>query len=81
MNKPVSIGILGTANIARRALLEPAKKLSCAFAVAARRRERAEAFAASHGIARVFPDYTALLESDAVGAVYIQGNRMKLFFP
>ena len=71
--KQYNIGILGAANIARRVVIEPAKQLEtvCVFGIAARDCARAEKFAHDHGIAQVFPDYNALIESDAIDAVYI----------
>ena len=40
------------------------------MAVASRSREKAESFAAKHGIPRVFDDYASLLASDDIDAVY-----------
>ncbi|MCG5058950.1 MAG: Gfo/Idh/MocA family oxidoreductase [Limnoraphis sp. WC205] len=73
MNKPLSIGILGAANIAKRAILEPAQKLENVRVVglASRSKERAEKFAQDYQIERVFPSYDALIESDEIDAVYI----------
>ncbi len=66
-------GVLGAARIAPRALCEPALGVEGVrvIAVAARDRERAEAFAKQHQIPEVFADYDALLRSDAVDAVYV----------
>jgi predicted dehydrogenase len=66
------IGILGAAKIAPRALVEPARQLGGVetFAVAARQRERAEAFAREHSVPRVFDSYEQLCESDEIDAVY-----------
>ncbi len=69
---PVRIAILGAARIAPMALLAPARRTGVATvtAVAARDPERARAFAAKHGIARVHPTYEALLADPEVEAVY-----------
>jgi predicted dehydrogenase len=52
---PVRIGVLGAARIAPAALIRPAGHVTDAevVAVAARDRQRAQAFAAKHGIPRV----------------------------
>nr|AAT37519.1 unknown [Prochloron didemni] len=73
MNKPLSIGILGAANIAKRAILEPAQKLKTVqvLGLASRDKIRAEKFAEDYQIETVFPSYDALIESDAIDAVYI----------
>lgn len=66
-------GILGCANIARRAFL-PALKASrngSAQAIASRDGARASAWAAEHGIARAYDSYDALLKDAEVDAVYI----------
>ncbi len=71
--QPVRFGILGAARIAARALVAPAGQLEQVrvVGVAARDRARAEAFARSHRIPRVFRDYDALLGCDEITAVYI----------
>lgn len=73
MKKPLSIGILGAANIAQRAVIEPAQKLEGieVLAVAARDQAKAEQFAQNHGIPLIFPSYDALIESDRIDAIYI----------
>lgn len=73
MKKPIRIGILGAANIAKRAIIEPAKKLEGVevFGVAARDSAKAEKFAQDYDIPTVFPSYDALVESDRIDAVYI----------
>lgn len=73
MEKPLRIGILGAANIAKRAIIEPAKKLEGVeiFGVAARDIAKAEKFAQDYGIQEVFSSYDALVESDRIDAVYI----------
>jgi predicted dehydrogenase len=72
VSEPLRIGILGAARIAPPALVQPAATVPGAevTAVAARDRERAEAFAAEHGIPRVFASYAELVESPEIDAVY-----------
>lgn len=65
-------GLLSTANINRQ--LIPAIRMSERgelTAVASRSQEAADAYAAEWGIPQAFGSYEALLESDAVDAVYI----------
>jgi predicted dehydrogenase len=66
------IGILGAANIAPQALINPAKENSevVVAAVAARDPSRARAFAAKHDIARVHDDYDKLIADRDLDAVY-----------
>lgn len=56
---PLRFGILGAANIAPQALILPAKSHPevVVYAVAARNRARAEAFAKKHEIPKVHADY------------------------
>ncbi|MFQ5668296.1 MAG: Gfo/Idh/MocA family protein [Candidatus Binatia bacterium] len=70
---PLRIGILGAARIAPMALVRPARHApeTAVVAVAARDPQRAQAFAAKHGIARVHPTYDALLADPEIDAVYI----------
>jgi D-xylose 1-dehydrogenase (NADP+, D-xylono-1,5-lactone-forming) len=65
-------GILSTARI-NRAVLEGARKSDVVevVAVASRDGVRAEAYAREHGVARAHGSYEALLEDEAVDAVYI----------
>ena len=65
-------GFLSTARINRR-LLDAAEKSDAAevVAVASRDSDRAEAYAAEHGISRSHGSYEALLEDSEVDAVYI----------
>ena len=67
------IGILGAAGIAGRAVVEPARLVDGAevVAVAARDRERADAFAATHDLPIVHASYEALLADDSLDAVYV----------
>lgn len=69
----VRFGVLGTARAAPQGLLTPAKETPDVevAAVASRTSEKAEAFAARHGIARGFGSYESLLESDDIDAVYV----------
>lgn len=69
---PLRFGILGAARIAPNALIHPARRTPGAqvAAVAARDPARARAFAQRHGIARVHPDYAALLADPKVDAIY-----------
>jgi predicted dehydrogenase len=66
------IGILGAARIAPIALVKPAKSSADVevVAVAARSADRAQAFAARHGIPRAHSSYDDLLAAPDVDAVY-----------
>jgi xylose dehydrogenase (NAD/NADP) len=65
-------GILSTARINRAVLAGAAKSEAIeVVAVASRDGARAEGYARKHGIARAHASYEALLEDDAVDAVYI----------
>jgi predicted dehydrogenase len=66
------IGILGAARIAPAALVKPASANPevDVVAVAARSADRAQAFAARHGIPRAHSSYEALLADPDVDAVY-----------
>ncbi|MCV7347632.1 Gfo/Idh/MocA family protein [Mycolicibacterium rhodesiae] len=68
----VRIGILGTARVAPGVLIKPAKKNTevVVAGVAARDVSRGRAFAAKHGIARVYDSYDALIADPDVDAVY-----------
>jgi len=67
------IGIIGAANIAPRALIEPAQEVDEVeiYAVAARDPSRAEAFAKEYGIPVVHPNYQALVDDASLDAVYV----------
>ncbi|MGW4248586.1 Gfo/Idh/MocA family protein [Nocardia sp. NPDC004722] len=67
------IGILGAANIAPTALIEPARRNPevVVGAVAARDGARARAFAHAHGIERSYDSYAALIEAPDLDAIYI----------
>jgi predicted dehydrogenase len=69
----IRFGVLGTARVVPYGLLAPAKvapgvKVS---GIASRTPQKAEAFAARHGIRLSFGSYEALLESSEIDAVYI----------
>ncbi|KAJ6511935.1 NAD(P)-binding protein [Mycena vitilis] len=73
--KPLKFGVLGAAAIAPDALITPAKSHpeAVVFAVAARSKDRAAAFAKKHGIEKVYggPDgYQDLLDDKEIDAIY-----------
>lgn len=72
-DKPLRIGVLGAARITPPALIAPARSTEAAavVAVAARDRDRAQAFAAAHEVPIVARDYQALIEHPEVEAIYI----------
>lgn len=72
MTQPLRFGVLGAARITPKALLAPLSTIDSAVVtrVAARNRDRAESFAAEHGIAGVSDSYQALVEADDVDVVY-----------
>jgi predicted dehydrogenase len=69
----VRLGVLGAARILHDAVVAPAAQVPEVevVAVAARDRERAAAMAEREGIARVLPDYDAVLADPDVDAVYV----------
>ncbi|KAF8317869.1 NAD(P)-binding protein [Clavulina sp. PMI_390] len=69
----LKFGILGAADVAGFALINPVKSHPGAIveAVAARDHERAKKFAKKHGISRTFPSYQALLDDPSIDVVYI----------
>ncbi len=69
---PMRIGCLGAARITPPAIVYPSKVRPGAIlqVVAARDRSRAQAFADTHGFARVADDYEALVNADDVDLVY-----------
>lgn len=69
--KPLRIGVLGAANIARAfiAALRGSSKVDVC-AVASREAEKAAAFAKENGIAQSFASYEALLDDPSIEAVY-----------
>ncbi|WP_370949916.1 Gfo/Idh/MocA family protein [Amycolatopsis sp. cg5] len=66
------IGVLGAARIAPAALLRPARASAEVevAAVAARDPGRARAYAAKHGIPKVYGDYESMLADPSIDAVY-----------
>ncbi|CAF0732715.1 unnamed protein product [Adineta ricciae] len=68
----LKIGILGAANICNMALLNPASKLSnvLIYGIAARDRQKAEAFARKHYIPKVYDNYDQLLADPDITAIY-----------
>lgn len=69
--EPLRIGVLGAARISSNALVAPARETGTRLvAVAARNRDRAEAFAAEAGVERVLDSYQAVLDDPEVEAVY-----------
>jgi len=68
----VRIGVLGAARIAPAAIVEPARVCSEAelVGIAARDRDRANAFAAKHGVPHVFDSYADLLADPGIDAIY-----------
>ena len=70
--RPLRIGILGCANIARQFARDVAPSPAvCIVAVASRDAAKAAAFAAAQGIGRHHGSYEALLANDAVDAIYL----------
>lgn len=68
---PLRIGVLGAARIAADAIVHPAADLGYRLvAVAARDRDRAEAFAAEHRVERVLASYADVVADPEVEAVY-----------
>lgn len=72
MSAAVRIGVLGAARITPDSLIKPAAANAevVVAAVAARDPDRARAFAARHGIAKVHDSYEALLADPDIDAVY-----------
>ncbi len=69
--EPLRIGVLGAARISENAIVEPARETGTRLvAVAARSRDRAEAFAAAAGVERVLDSYQAVLSDPEVEAIY-----------
>ncbi|KAJ7712726.1 NAD(P)-binding protein [Mycena metata] len=71
-SEPVKFGVLGAAAIAPEALLAPAKRHpeAVVHAVAARDKERAEAFAQKHGITKAYGSYQELIDDPEIDAIY-----------
>lgn len=69
--EPLRIGILGAARISAAAIVAPAKLTGARLVgVAARDRDRAEAFAAEHGVERVHTTYDELLADPEIEVIY-----------
>ncbi|GAA4393236.1 Gfo/Idh/MocA family protein [Tsukamurella soli] len=71
MTAPLRIGVLGASRIAADAIVAPAQELGYRLvAVAARDRDRAEAFADEFGVERVLDSYQDVLDDPDVEVVY-----------
>lgn len=69
--EPLRIGILGSARISDRAIVEPAHLTGHRLvAVAARDRSRAENFADDHQVERVLDSYQAVIDDPEVEVIY-----------
>ncbi|KAF9434997.1 hypothetical protein BGZ76_007084 [Entomortierella beljakovae] len=66
------IGILGAANIAPVALINPAKSMRSinVVSVAARNETKAKEFATKHGIPNTHPSYDALINDTSIDCIY-----------
>jgi Oxidoreductase family, NAD-binding Rossmann fold len=73
VGRPLVVGLLGATGIARRAMVEPARRVGgvAVRAVAATDPERAAAFARDHGVPVAHPSYEALLADPAVDVAYL----------
>src|SRR5256885_15028547 len=71
MTEPLRIGVLGAARISERAIVPAAQETGTRLvAVAARDRDRAEAFAEAHGVERVLDSYADVIADPEVEAIY-----------
>ena len=71
-DRPVRWGVLATGKIAGAVVPDLLSLKECeVVAVAARRQESADAFAARHGIATAYGDYRSLVEDPDVDVVYV----------
>ena len=69
--EPLRLGVLGAARIAGTAIVEPARLTGARLvAVAARDLDRAQTFAAEHGVEQVYESYPEVLADPMVEAVY-----------
>lgn len=69
--EPLRIGVLGAARIAPDSIVTPASLTGTRLvAIASRDRDRAEAFAATHGVERVLDTYAAVINDPEVEAIY-----------
>jgi predicted dehydrogenase len=73
LSGPIRLGLLGAARVTHYAIGEPAALVEGIelAAITARDRDRAQTFASRYGVRRVHPDYSALVEDDAIDAIYI----------
>jgi predicted dehydrogenase len=72
MKDVLNWALVGTGGISNRFLMGLRyAEGACAYAAASRSREKAEAFAARHGIGKAYGDYEAMLEDPAIDVVYI----------
>lgn len=70
-DEPLRIGVLGAARIAELSIVAPARAGGHRLvAVAARDRDRAEVFAATHGVERVADSYAELVADPEIEVVY-----------
>ncbi|MFF4516919.1 Gfo/Idh/MocA family protein [Streptomyces mirabilis] len=70
-DEPLRIGVLGAARIAELSIVGPARTTGHRLvAVAARDRDRAEAFTARHGVERVADSYASLVTDPEIEVVY-----------
>lgn len=70
-DEPLRIGVLGAARIAELSIVGPARTTGHRLvAVAARDRDRAEAFAGAHGVERVADSYAELVADPEIEVVY-----------
>jgi len=69
---PLRIGVLGAAKIAPAAIVRPARAVDDVevVAIAARDRDRAQAFATKHHIPTVHDSYSSLLDDPDIDAIY-----------
>jgi predicted dehydrogenase len=72
-DNPVRVAILGTARVVSYGLLMPARQTPGVeiVAVGSRSLEKAQSFAALHGIPRAFGSYDAVCEATDVDAIYV----------
>jgi predicted dehydrogenase len=70
--EPVRIGMLGASRIAELAVIDASEHTGdIRAAVAARDSERARAYAAAHGFARIHDSYEELIADDSLDLIYI----------
>jgi predicted dehydrogenase len=71
MTEPLRLGVLGAARISERAIVPAAHETGTRLvAVAARDRDRAQAFADEHGVERVLDSYADVIADPEVEAIY-----------